>query len=653
MRDEKRHPLHTTLGNTSSLPQRNKLADTTANTKQKQVAEKEEDDDGQQQQSLYDDAPINQGLLNKRRKSIRDRLGPAERREWMRPYWLGSGLFLILFAFWLLDSLKDPVFARLVDNNLARHQPPAKLCSVGTTLLLVCCMEYLANARQRRRMLEEQEQQPPEKVLDPGGTWTRMAFDDDHHHHKQALDDNISISIFVSIGVPYAVIFVIMAHLVNKFEQEGRSFDAQQESTIQQNPTFDRWYVLAYALYATIESFGSLAVATFWSYTNSTLSLDDAEQYYGSIIAIAQLGAIGGSTMVAVDHFTAPSLLIVVSLIIVLQMVLMKLYDKRFQPTSLLANNSNKDGDDDVASLLTWQDDNVTLTKPFWSGLYLIVRHNYVLLILGVSCLYEVSLTLLDYQMKLLGLARFDEGSNTSNSSTSSSISFSEFMGRYGQAVNMMSLLFSSIIFPFLIRKYGLRITLRVFPTFLLLATIVAYVAVPGNLTVLFVSLSILKAMTYSVHDPSKEILYIPTSNAVKFRAKFWIDVVGERISKAIGSTFNNFSGGTIDQSIQIGTIPSLVSALSLWTVCYYAGIEFDRLLRTGTIVGLDQSVDPATYKRIPKGEREVEITFEDNALLDDISRLGHDDSVHERIQQQEDNRRDHQTLELPMLVRL
>eukprot|EP00953_Heterococcus_sp_UTEX-ZZ885_P004751 3045-Heterococcus_DN1.PRE.2 len=35
------------------------------------------------------------------------------------------------------------------------------------------------------------------------------------------------------------------------------------------------------------------------------------------------------------------------------------------------------------------------------------ILHRYVLMILGVSCLYEVALTVLDYQMKTMGVARF------------------------------------------------------------------------------------------------------------------------------------------------------------------------------------------------------------------------------------------------------
>ena len=539
----------------------------------------------------YEDAPLNRGLLTKKRQNMRKRIGESYRREWMRPYWLGSGLFLILFAFWLLDSLKDSVFARLVDGNLDRHQPPAKLCSVVITLLLVCLIEHLANVRQRE---ESQQVQSEEHVLGAGGVWDRMPMGKAH-----ALDDTVSITIFIQIGIPYAVAFTIIAYFVREFERI--------EEEVQEG--FDAWYILAYVLYATVESFGSLAVATFWSYTNSTLSLDDAEAYYGPIIATAQLGAIAGSTMVASDHWDAPSLLVVVSLIIVLQVLLMKIYDRRFKPTSILV------GDDDNASLLTWQDDDVTLTKPFWSGLYLIVRHNYVLLILGVSCLYEISMSCLDYQMKVLGLKRFEM--------TDEDMSFSEFMGRYGQVVNMISFVCSSLIFPFLMRRVGLRKTLLLFPTLLLVATIVAYGPLPGNLGVLFISLSILKALTYSVHDPAKEILYIPTSNAVKFRAKFWIDVVGERISKGIGSGFNSYAG-SVDRSVQIGSIPSFLSAAGLWLVCFYAGIQFDRLLSTGKIVGLDKSVDPSTYTRVQQDAdqepSEVQIDLMDDS---DVSTLG------------------------------
>eukprot|EP00934_Nitzschia_sp_Nitz4_P006352 Nitzschia sp. Nitz4//scaffold43_size134323//42209//44110//NITZ4_003292-RA/size134323-processed-gene-0.36-mRNA-1//-1//CDS//3329551927//6342//frame0 len=548
----------------------------------------------------YDDAPINQGLLDSKPKSIRRSLyhyfdSEERRQEWMRPYWLGSSLFLLLFAFWMLDSMKDPLFARLVEGKIERHQPTAKLCSVVTTLALVCFMEYMANVRQRRAHEERTQVQPHESVMSPGGTWRTMLlanYDPRTGQHHPPADDAVSPEVFFQVGIPYVFAFGIISFFVVRFEAVEASLE----------PGFDAWYVLAYALYATVESFGSIAVATFWSYTNSTLSLDDAERYYGPIISLAQLGAIGGSTFVVSDYWSVPVMLILVSLLIFLQMFLMSAYHRRFKPTSALAQT-----EDDEQSVLTWQDGEATLTKPFWAGLHLIFNHSYVILILGVSCLYEVALTCLDYQMKLLGYAKFELNDSVR-------MTFAEFMGRYGQVVNFTSLILSSMVFPFLIRRYGLRTTIRLFPTLLLVATIVAYGAMPGNLWVLFLSLSLLKAMTYSIHDPAKEILYIPTSNAVKFRAKFWIDVVGERISKAIGSAFNTMSG-SVAQSVRIGSLPSLVSAAGLWFACFYVGIAFDRLLRTGEIVGLEGRMDPSTYRKVPKDDGrglnpEVEIQF-------------------------------------------
>ena len=262
-------------------------------------------------------------------------------------------------------------------------------------------------------------------------------------------------------------------------------------------------------------------------------------------------------------------------------------YDRRFQPTSDMVGTSQDEEEAAVETLEVGdpqqQSSPQQLQQPssLWSGVHLILRHNYVLLILGASCLYEVSLTCLNYQMTLLGWRRFEQETDHQG------ITFTQFMGHYGQMVNISSLMLSSVVFPFLIRRLGLRHTLRLFPSLLMLANILAFLALPGNLWVLFVSMSVLKAMTYSIHDPSKEILYLPTSNSIKFKSKFWIDVVGARIAKAIGSAINNVAG-SVDRSIRVASAPSLLTAAGLWFVCYLAGMRFDRLIETGTVVGVD-----------------------------------------------------------------
>ena len=538
----------------------------------------------------------------------------------------------------LLDSLKDPIFGALVGGNLDRHQPRAKLLSVGTTLVLVCGLEYLAHHQEQQQKLQQQQQYytADADVLDPAGPWTRMSLTDHHHYDSRNADDDdddpVSSRVFLHVCLPYCVFFGVMASLL-QFNPRVALVDPSSlvEATVDDNDntttattttTTTYWHVVGYCLFAAIESFGSLAVATFWSFTNSMLSLPDAERFYGVIIALAQLGAILGSTLVTTHIWSSITLIVLACLVILLHVIVMRLYSRRFFPPAVMTTSSETlsssrqqqqdqnmrrrlatNGNDETLDQHHHDgDDHDTTTTTLWSGVYLILRHNYVLLILGTSCLYEVSLTCLNYQMTLLGWSRFVEESPQT-------ISFQQFMGHYGQMVNISSLLLSSVLFPWLLRRFGLRHTIRLFPTLLLLANMVAFGALPGNLTVLFFSMSLLKAMTYSIHDPAKEILYMPTANAIKFKSKFWIDVVGARIAKAVGSTINRMSG-SVDRSIQVASAPSLLTAAALWWVCFRVGQQFDHLVQHHIVVGSSSSSSGGDHtsglRHGPRGETDL-----------------------------------------------
>jgi len=527
----------------------------------------------------YDD---NVGLLNKRtvRMKSTSQFDPfssswsdGNPKEWQRKYWLGGSLCLILFAFWILDSLKDSIFGALVNGNLKRHQPIAKLVSVATTLGLVLFLELVANARkERRRRLESTRRLSNQNVLDEGGTWSRMGFQDDDE--PPAAQNSQIESLNFNFLLVYVLIFFLIARILQlhpKYNSEVSTETSNATWSPKKDEGFTSCHVVGYFIYATIESFGSLAVASFWSFTNTTLSLEDAEQYYGVIVGVAQFGAIGGSTMVTANYEDV-SLIIVACLVIVLHLVVMAMYTRRFRPTNIQAIVATEDDIGEVvepyvSSSLERRQSLKSIvsaaasqqeSSSIWSGVHLILRHNYVLLILGVSCLYEVSLTCLDYQLKLIGYSRFEETDHDKG------ITFTEFMGHYGQLVNFTSLFLSFLGFPLFIKKLGFKLTLLIFPTLLVIATVVAFGALPGNLAVLFVSMALLKAMTYSIHDPSKELLYLPTSNTIKFKAKFWIDIVGARVAKAIGSTINTYAGD-LDRSVRVSSAPSLLTALLLW----------------------------------------------------------------------------------------
>lgn len=62
--------------------------------------------------------------------------------------------------------------------------------------------------------------------------------------------------------------------------------------------------IVGWVSFVAIESYGSLAVALFWAFTNATVDLEGAKASYGLVIAGAQIGAIigeGGGIMVLCD----------------------------------------------------------------------------------------------------------------------------------------------------------------------------------------------------------------------------------------------------------------------------------------------------------------------------------------------------------------
>lgn len=529
----------------------------------------------------------------------------------LRSYVLALSLAIILFVFWLLDSLKDPTFVLLVDGDLNRHQPWAKIVSVwgniGILIILEVFSSHDKDMEDDGEAATEAQSMDDTHILNPHHFQT-MSISTERYYKKRKEQETskqhaIPIIIFQILGTIYILILLCISYFLSQhvdLTSNNNNNNSSITGDIQkQNHVW--WYVLGYFIYLIIESFGSICIVTFWSFADTNLSISMAKRSYGLIIATGQIGAIAGSTLATVETLSTSTKIRIACLGIGLQMIVMKLYGYWFR-TCIQDNDDEEDKDNNenmifvesssAAYPFTNQDpmyhgstgmvvvtnpldgvNNIfTILNKYMSGVFLILQHYYLLLILGVSCLHEVSLTCLDYEMKLMGLAKFESG-----------VSFTTFMGRYGQLTNILSFLLSYFAFPYLMKRYGVKLTLRIFPTLLIAINFLTYIAMPENLTVLFTCLSLLKAMTYSINEPTHEILYIPTSNVIKFKAKFWIDVVGARIAKGIGSFINTYAGN-LDRAIQYGSLPSIATALGLFLACYAVGLEFETLTRHETV---------------------------------------------------------------------
>lgn len=311
--------------------------------------------------------------------------------------------------------------------------------------------------------------------------------------------------------------------------------------------------ILGWALYLGIESFGSIVVALFWSFVASSTDTASAKRGYALIIAGAQIGSITGPTLATyAEKIGLVELVGMVVVGIIMAILLTMLFVKTF-PISLAERPSEKKATGMVEGL------RLLFSKPYLMG------------ILGVATLYEVIGTILDYQMKFVA----DETYHSAEKVV-------QFLGLFGQSANFLSLVFALIGTSFFIRRFGLTFCLVMFPV--TVAVVVSYVWFAPSLWALFGAMVAIKGLSYALNNPCKEIMYIPTSKDVKFKAKGWIDGFGGRSAKATGSGVNAMFVQMTDLMFY-GSLISL-GIIGVWImIALYVGRTNEKLTHEGIIL--------------------------------------------------------------------
>ena len=105
------------------------------------------------------------------------------------------------------------------------------------------------------------------------------------------------------------------------------------------------------------------------------------------------------------------------------------------------------------------------------------------------------------------------------------------------------------------------------------------------SLSVALGCMVIIKALSYGFNNPVREIVYIPTSDAIKFKAKAWVDMFGNRFSKGGGAGVNaalqNIPNGFATYGILIS-----MSLVGFWVVvALIMGSVFTRLVKTKQVI--------------------------------------------------------------------
>lgn len=204
--------------------------------------------------------------------------------------------------------------------------------------------------------------------------------------------------------------------------------------------------LMGWVSYFAIESFGSLIVALFWSFTNSITDSDAAKRGYPFILACAQAGAIGGSALMFFSDRIGIWQLFAMATLFTASIMLVIHYFMKVIPQSQLVGNKEAAKTENRPE---------GFFEGFTIGIKLLFTRGYIMGILIVSTFYEAISQIIEYQM---------QSQADIYPQFAGEIGFAKFQGLYGLAINILAFVMALLGTSYLIKKYGLRFGLLFFP---------------------------------------------------------------------------------------------------------------------------------------------------------------------------------------------
>lgn len=460
---------------------------------------------------------------------------PDLTREEIKKFMLLTAIFfLIIQSYWMLRIARDTIFMTIAFPESfgwpalqgAFYQPLAKMISVLFIAIVL-------------------------------GFYSRLV--DLYARHQ----------LFYIICSAYMIIFSIF-FLIFIFYHNPAFFYLSEESM--------GWQALALAgwsVYFSIESAGSLLIALFWSYAVSITNTDTAKVGFPMILTGGQVGAITGSFVSYVMSGSLPVALFFVPVVSNLAIVMALVYYVR----SFVIEHQPSPSE---LSIIKEPKESSSFFKNFTEGLQLIFTRSYLRGIFIISTVYEIITVIVEYQMNRQALV-VEPYAHAQG--------YAAFQSLFGITTNTISFLIVLLGTSHLLTRFGLLFCLMLYPAVIACVLVSLFLASSMQLSAglflwfLFCATVIIKAFNFAVNEPSKHIVYIPTSRAIQFKAKGWIDTFGGRFSKMAGAQVTNLFKENLVSLLHYGTGLSLLFALFGFGAAYFVGRENQRLTSDQKII--------------------------------------------------------------------
>jgi len=285
-----------------------------------------------------------------------------------------------------------------------------------------------------------------------------------------------------------------------------------------QNTTLDPMRITGWLWYVYVESFGSLIVALFWSFTTDITNESAAKRGFPLIALLGQFGNIVGPLFLRAEYlgYTHSGPVVTIAGFMTLAIGVLIWVFMRVVPASQLVGYEGKDVKHDKKH-----------EEPgFFDGLKLLFTQPYLMGIFLIITIYEIVITIIDFQLKSAARSAYPTEKAMAN-----------FLADFGVMTGVISMACVLLGINSIQRIMGTTASLVFVP--LLVAMGVVAVWVHPTLSIVFWVMAIGKAINYALNQPTIKQLYIPTTKDTKYKSTAWIEMFGSRGAKASGSGVN------------------------------------------------------------------------------------------------------------------
>jgi AAA family ATP:ADP antiporter len=263
-------------------------------------------------------------------------------------------------------------------------------------------------------------------------------------------------------------------------------------------------------LYLLKEFYIVLLIEQYWSYINSSLSSGTARKLNGPITGIAGLGSVAGGfiTGISAKALGTDAMLLLAAFSLV--------------PAALVSNLTYKlHGEPRQPD----QSADETQRNPAGHmGLGLFRKNPVLAYLLAIVFVSQFMSAALD--LRFQGLLSIDFAGRQDEETA--------FQGFFFSALSTAALVLQFVLAPLMLSFISLRLIHIMMP--LIHVTTIGVAIVAPSVWTVGAALFFFKAFDYSIFRAAKEVLYIPFSFDIRYRAKEVIDVFGYRAGKGISA---------------------------------------------------------------------------------------------------------------------